>query len=210
VLSNPDPKKAKEIEIKLLRRLRGHGGNPKFKQLSERLDALKDRFEAGQINSVEFLKELLQIAKETEAKLADWKNALQHYETVLKSDSGNTRAKENREIVRKLIEELKKKQEQQKKNDKDKKKDQKDQKDKQDQKEKQDQNKDQQQSDQSQGAGQGQNDLAGRGLQGMCHRGSQQGQGDERGYHARDQVHCHGGVLQKSCEIKLALVPHSA
>ena len=65
VLSNPDPKKAKEIEIKLNRRLRRHAGNPKFKQLSERLDALKDRFEAGQINSVEFLKELLQIAKET-------------------------------------------------------------------------------------------------------------------------------------------------
>jgi type I restriction enzyme R subunit len=47
VLSNPDPKKAKEIEIKLQRRLRGHGGNLKFKQLSERLDALKDRFESG-------------------------------------------------------------------------------------------------------------------------------------------------------------------
>jgi len=40
-------------------------GNPKFKQLSERLDALKDRFESGQINSVEFLKQLLVIAKET-------------------------------------------------------------------------------------------------------------------------------------------------
>jgi type I restriction enzyme R subunit len=65
VLSNPDPNKAKEIEIKLKRRLRGHGGNPKFKQLSERLDALKDRFESGQINSVEFLKQLLEIAKET-------------------------------------------------------------------------------------------------------------------------------------------------
>ncbi len=65
VLSNPDPKKAKEIEIKLIRRLRRHAGNPKFKQLSERLDALKDRFESGQINSVEFLKQLLVIAKET-------------------------------------------------------------------------------------------------------------------------------------------------
>lgn len=65
VLSNPDPKKAKEIEIKLKRRLRGHGGHPKFKQLSERLDALKDRFESGQVNSVEFLKQLLEIAKET-------------------------------------------------------------------------------------------------------------------------------------------------
>ncbi len=30
-----------------------------------RLDALKDRFESGQINSVEFLKQLLEIAKET-------------------------------------------------------------------------------------------------------------------------------------------------
>lgn len=65
VLSNPDPKKAKEIEIKLKRRLRGHGGNPRFKQLSERLDALKDRFESGQVNSVEFLKALLEIARET-------------------------------------------------------------------------------------------------------------------------------------------------
>jgi type I restriction enzyme R subunit len=65
VLSNPSPKKAKEIEIKLKRRLRGHAQNPKFKQLSERLDALKDRFETGQINSVEFLKQLLEIAKET-------------------------------------------------------------------------------------------------------------------------------------------------
>ena len=65
VLSNPDPKRAKEIEIKLNRRLRKHAGNPKFKQLSERLDALKDRFESGQINSVAFLKELLQIARET-------------------------------------------------------------------------------------------------------------------------------------------------
>lgn len=65
VLSNPEPKKAKEIEIKLKRRLRGHGNNPKFKHLSERLDALKDRFESGQINSIEFLKQLLEIAKET-------------------------------------------------------------------------------------------------------------------------------------------------
>jgi type I restriction enzyme R subunit len=64
VLSNPDPKKAKEIEIKLKRRLRKHLGNPKFKKLSERLDALKDRFESGQLNSVEFLKQLLEIAKE--------------------------------------------------------------------------------------------------------------------------------------------------
>jgi type I restriction enzyme R subunit len=39
-------------------------GNPKFKALSERLDALKERFEAGLLNSVEFLKQLLQLARE--------------------------------------------------------------------------------------------------------------------------------------------------
>lgn len=64
VLSNPDPKKTKEIEIKVARRLRKHLGNPKFKALSERLDALRDRFESGVLNSVEFLKQLLQLAKE--------------------------------------------------------------------------------------------------------------------------------------------------
>jgi len=64
VLSNPDPKKAKEIEIKVARRLRKHLGNPNFKALSERLDALRDRFESGVLNSVEFLKQLLQLAKE--------------------------------------------------------------------------------------------------------------------------------------------------
>lgn len=64
VLSNPEPKKAKEIEIKVARRLRKHLGNPKFKKLSERLDALRDRFESGVLNSVEFLKQLLEIAKE--------------------------------------------------------------------------------------------------------------------------------------------------
>ena len=35
------------IEIKVARRLRKHLGNPKFKALSERLDALRDRFEVA-------------------------------------------------------------------------------------------------------------------------------------------------------------------
>jgi type I restriction enzyme R subunit len=64
VLSNPNPKNAREVEIKVARRLRKHLGNPKFKALSERLDALRDRFESGVLNSVEFLKQLLQIARE--------------------------------------------------------------------------------------------------------------------------------------------------
>ncbi len=65
VLGTPDPKKkAKEIEIKISRRLRQHLGNPSYKTLSERLEALKERHEQGQLHSVQFLKELLDLARE--------------------------------------------------------------------------------------------------------------------------------------------------
>jgi type I restriction enzyme R subunit len=57
VMGSPDPKKrAKEFETKLTARLRKHMGNPRYKQLSERLEALKERHERGLLNSVEFLK----------------------------------------------------------------------------------------------------------------------------------------------------------
>jgi type I restriction enzyme R subunit len=65
ILDAPDPgKKAKEIEIKVVARLRKHTGNPRFKALSERLEALKERHEQGQLHSIAFLKELLDIARD--------------------------------------------------------------------------------------------------------------------------------------------------
>jgi type I restriction enzyme R subunit len=65
VLGSPDPrKKTKEIEIKIARRLRGHLGNPRFRALSERLEDLKTRHEQGLLNSVEFLKQLLELARD--------------------------------------------------------------------------------------------------------------------------------------------------
>ena len=68
VLGSPDPKKkAKELEIKLGQRLRKHMGNPNYKALSERLEKLKERHEAGQLHSIAFLKELLDIARDVVA-----------------------------------------------------------------------------------------------------------------------------------------------
>jgi len=65
VLTTPDPgRKAKEVEIKLARRLRGHGNDPVFRGLGERLEALKARHEQGLLTSVEFLKELLELARD--------------------------------------------------------------------------------------------------------------------------------------------------
>ena len=68
IMGSPDPsKKAKEIEIKVAARLRKHLGNPKFKALSTRLEDLKKRFDEGQMHSIAFLKELLDIARDVVA-----------------------------------------------------------------------------------------------------------------------------------------------
>ncbi|OVE82251.1 DEAD/DEAH box helicase [bacterium M21] len=65
IFNNPDPKKVKEIEKILAERFKKHAGNPKFKKLSERLEELRDKAEKGLITSIEFVKELCKIAKET-------------------------------------------------------------------------------------------------------------------------------------------------
>jgi type I restriction enzyme R subunit len=65
VLDTPDTgKKAKEFELKLTARLRKHMGIPRFKRLSERLEALKEKHEQGLLNSIDFLKHLLELAQE--------------------------------------------------------------------------------------------------------------------------------------------------
>ena len=51
--------------------------------------------------------------KAADKKLADWTNALQHYDNTLKIEPENKEAKENAEFVKNKIEELKKEQEQQ-------------------------------------------------------------------------------------------------
>jgi type I restriction enzyme R subunit len=61
--SNP-AKRAREIEIKLIARLKKHLGNPKFVALGERLEKIKERHEQGFLNSLQFLKEILDLAKE--------------------------------------------------------------------------------------------------------------------------------------------------
>ncbi len=65
LLDAKDPdKKSKEIEIKLIARLRKHKDNSKFVALGERLEKLKKKHEQGLLHSLDFLKELLTLAKE--------------------------------------------------------------------------------------------------------------------------------------------------
>lgn len=59
-----DEKKTKLIEIEIVNRLRKNKGKPKFEELGKRLEELRDKAERGLINSVDFLKHLIQLAKD--------------------------------------------------------------------------------------------------------------------------------------------------
>ena len=68
MLGTPDPTiKAKEIEIKVSERLRKHLHDPSYKALAERLETLREKHERGLLVSVEFLKELLDLARDVVA-----------------------------------------------------------------------------------------------------------------------------------------------
>lgn len=65
LMNKKDPRQAQKLVKILISRLAKHKGILKFKELSERLEEIRDKAEKGLINSIEFIKELCQIAKET-------------------------------------------------------------------------------------------------------------------------------------------------
>jgi type I restriction enzyme R subunit len=65
ILADADPgTRAKEVEVKLIARLRKHFGSPTFTALGERLERVKERHEQGFLTSLQFLKEILELAKD--------------------------------------------------------------------------------------------------------------------------------------------------
>ncbi|TDO05426.1 type I restriction endonuclease subunit R [Sunxiuqinia elliptica] len=65
IFENPNPENSKKLEKILIKRFKKRAGDPKFKKLSERLEELRDKAEKGLISSIEFVKELCKLAKET-------------------------------------------------------------------------------------------------------------------------------------------------
>jgi len=65
IFNNPNSKQTKQLEKALVERFKKAGDLPAFKSLSERLEALRDKAEKGLIASIDFVKELCKIAKET-------------------------------------------------------------------------------------------------------------------------------------------------
>jgi len=77
IFNNPDPKKTKQLEKILAKRFQKHADLPVFKSLSERLEELRNKAEQGLISSIEFVKELCKIAKETIQAEKDLEQELQ-------------------------------------------------------------------------------------------------------------------------------------
>lgn len=55
------------VEIEIVRRLRQHANNPVFIELGERLERLKEEYEVGFLNNLEFIRRLLSIARDVVA-----------------------------------------------------------------------------------------------------------------------------------------------
>ncbi len=60
-------RKAKEVELKIVYRLYKHPDDPRFIELGKKLEELKDKHYRNAITSLEFLKELLKLARDTVA-----------------------------------------------------------------------------------------------------------------------------------------------
>lgn len=65
ISENEASKKAKKLAVKIEWRLHVHVDDPRFQELGERLEKLKEMHYKNVIHSIEFLKKLLEIARET-------------------------------------------------------------------------------------------------------------------------------------------------
>ena len=54
-----------KVEIDLVAKIQKHSQAPKFKKLGEKLEELREKHEQGLITSIEFLKLMLELARET-------------------------------------------------------------------------------------------------------------------------------------------------
>ncbi|GAC1583453.1 MAG: hypothetical protein NVS4B1_22720 [Ktedonobacteraceae bacterium] len=64
LLAGQEPARTKELELKIITRLRKHRDNPEFIALGQRLEELRERHEQGLLVNLAFVKQLLEIARQ--------------------------------------------------------------------------------------------------------------------------------------------------
>ncbi len=105
LMGEKDPEKIREVEIKVIARIRKHGNNPKFVALGKQLEDLKNRMEQGLINSLEYLKQLLEIARKVlqAEKDVDPEEERQNAKSALSELFHETRTSQTPVIVERIV-----------------------------------------------------------------------------------------------------------
>ncbi len=105
LLGERDPEKIREVEIKVIARIRKHGNNPKFIALGKQLEDLKNRMEQGLVNSLDYLKQLLEIARKVlqAEKDVDPEEERQSAKTALTELFNETKTTQTPVIVERIV-----------------------------------------------------------------------------------------------------------
>ena len=106
ILADKDPsRRAREVEVKLIARLRKHLGDPKYMALGERLERIKEKHEQGLLTSLEFLKQMLELAKEVveTEKQTDTKEERDRAKEALTELFNEAKSKNTHIIVERIV-----------------------------------------------------------------------------------------------------------
>jgi len=112
IIASGDPRgadqKAREIEVQLVARLRRHRSDPRFVALGRRLEELKDRLQQGILNSVEYLKLLLDLARDVlqAEKGVDPEEERRQAKAALTELFQETRTAETPAIVERIVDDI--------------------------------------------------------------------------------------------------------
>lgn len=109
VIENKDPKTIKDIEYKVSSRIRKNlNKNPKFKKLAQKLEELKEQYESHFRSSLDFLKELLKIAKEVlqAEKEVEEPETIRSGKSALTELFNDVKTKNTHIMVEKIVEEI--------------------------------------------------------------------------------------------------------
>lgn len=109
VLKNQDTKKVKEIEFKISARIkRNINKNSKFRELAQKLEELKEKYEENFKTSLNFLKELLELAKEVlrAEKDTDLYEEVKTGKTALTELFNDIKSKKTHIIVERIVNDI--------------------------------------------------------------------------------------------------------
>lgn len=100
-------KKAKVVELKIVWRLHKHANDPRFMELGKKLEELKDKHYRNAITSLEFLKELLKLARETVALERETKaEPVDNSKEALTKLFEECKVEKTPVIIRKIVEDI--------------------------------------------------------------------------------------------------------